>query len=49
MTICTYFQSPFNRSFHMKFEENWPRDFRLEKSFKGVDGLWTASDHNSLS
>ena len=30
MTICTYFQSPFNTRLHMKFEEIWPRGFRGE-------------------
>ena len=36
-TLCTYFQSPFNRRLHTKFEEIWPR-VSEEKSFKGVDG-----------
>ena len=27
MTICIYFQSPFNTRLHMKFEEIWPRGF----------------------
>ena len=30
MTICTYFESSFNTRLHMKFEENWPRDYRGE-------------------
>ena len=30
MTICTYFQSPFNTKLHIKFEEIWPRGFRGE-------------------
>ena len=28
MTICTYFQSPFNTKLHMRFEEIGPRGFR---------------------
>ena len=32
MTIFTNFQSPFNRSLHIKFEEIWPRGFRGGRS-----------------
>ena len=28
VTICIYFQSPFNTRLHMKFEEIWPWVFR---------------------
>ena len=28
LTICTNFQSPFNRRLRIKFEENWPRGIR---------------------
>ena len=28
MTICIYFQSPFNVRLHIKFREIWPRGFR---------------------
>ena len=30
VTICANFQSPFNTSLHMKFEEIWHRGFRGE-------------------
>ena len=30
MTICIYFQPPFNTRLHTKFEEIWPRGFRGE-------------------
>ena len=30
MSICTYFQSPFNTRLHVKFEEIWLRGFRGE-------------------
>ena len=42
MTICTYFQPPFNTRLHMKFEEIWPRGFRGEviQRYKRTDG-WT--------
>ena len=42
MTICTYFQSPFNTRLHMKFEEIWPKGFREEvvQMCEGTDG-WT--------
>ena len=30
LTICTNFQSPFNRRLHMKFEEICPRGFKGE-------------------
>ena len=36
MTICIYFQFPFNIRLHMKFEEIWPRGVRGEV-FKGVN------------
>ena len=55
MTICTYFQSPFNTRIHIKFEEIWPRGFRAEvvQRCEWTDGRtvgrWTESDHNSSS
>ena len=36
VTICTNFQSPFNTTFHIKFEKIWLRI--SEKSFKDVNG-----------
>ena len=30
MTICSNYQSQFDRRLYMKFEENWPRGFRGE-------------------
>ena len=30
MTICIYFQCPFNTRLHMKFAEIWPRGFKGE-------------------
>ena len=44
MTICTYFQSPFNTRLHMKFEEIW-----LGFQRRSRDGGQTGSDHNSSS
>ena len=45
--ICKIFQSSFNRSLHMKFEENWPRGFRGEVQVGGR--TTTANDHNGSS
>ena len=30
MTICIYFQFSFNTRLHIRFEEIWPRGFRVE-------------------
>ena len=50
MTICTNFQSPFNRRVHIQFKENWPRGFRSRSKVWKMDGWWQmASDHNSSS
>ena len=47
MTICIYFQSPFNTRLHMKSEEIWPR-VSEEKSFKGVKG-WTDDGNGTIT
>ena len=41
MTICTYFQSPFNTRLNMKFEEIWPTGFRevVQRCERTEDGL----------
>ena len=41
MTICTYFQSPFNTRLHMKFEEIWPRGFRDVVQMCDLTDGWT--------
>ena len=56
MTICIYFQSPFNIiiRLHMTYEEIWPRDFRevvqrCEHTKRQTKGRRKGSDHNSSS
>ena len=55
LTIFINFQFPSNTRLHMKFEEIWPRDFRIEsvqmceQTDRQMDGQWTGSDHNSSS
>ena len=57
MTRYTYFLSPFNTRFHMKFEEIWPRGFRevVQRCERQTDGWMmdarrrTGSDQNHSS
>ena len=50
VTICTYFQSPFNKRLHIKFEEIWPRGVRGEVAQRcGQTDGWTESAHNGSS
>ena len=60
MTICIYFQPPFNTRLHIKFEEIWTRGFRGEFvqmygrtdgqiDRRADDGRRMESNHNSSS